>query len=135
MTSDRDLKATAEMGRKNSRTLVLAKNWCAHIRMTRFGGSGLIEQMTGDPIGHLGLECDHAGRDGMSCWDLADAAIDFYDRHCAVCTVRKPVRLPNLSELIGERDRQVAERAREDQRLEAEAEAALAERQWPAPRE
>lgn len=129
MTSDRDLEAAAEMGRKNSRTLALAKNWCAHIRMTRFGGGGLIEQMTGDPIGHLGLECDHAGRDGMSCWDLADAAIDFYDRHCSVCTVRKPVGLPNLSELIGERDRQAAERAREAQRLVAEAEAALAERQ------
>lgn len=129
MTSDRDLEAAAAMGRKNSRTLILAKNWCAHIRMTRFGGGGMIEQMTGDPIGHLGLECDHAGRDGMSCWDLADAAIDFYDRHCSVCTVRKPVGLPNLSELIGERDRQAAERAREEQRLEAEATAALAERQ------
>ena len=128
MTSNGDFEAAAAMGRKNSRTLVLAKNWCAHIRMTRFGGCGMIEQMTGDPIGHLGLECDHAGRDGMSCWDLADAAIDFYDRHCSVCTVRKPVGLPNLSELIGKRDRQAAERAREQQRLEAEATVALAER-------
>jgi hypothetical protein len=82
----------------------LVGKWCAHARAKRMGGVGMIEQMTGLPISHFSMECDHAPEGGMAAWDFGESALDFYDRNCASCTVRKPVGLPNLSKLVTERD-------------------------------
>jgi hypothetical protein len=106
----------------------LVQNWCAHAKVEKFGGTGLVEQQTGLPIGHHAMTCDHAPAGGMATWDLADAAIDFYDRNCVHCDKRQPVRLPNLSELVAARDRWQAEAAAEHKRHEERLAAARSRR-------
>ncbi|NPT57110.1 hypothetical protein [Paraburkholderia elongata] len=59
---------------------------------------------TGLPIGHHYMACDHAPAGGSATWDLADAALDFHDRNCVTCPHRVPVRLPNLTSLLQQRD-------------------------------
>jgi hypothetical protein len=121
---DREIKSAIEIGERNRDTSVLVRNWCAHARIVKFGGIGLIEQETGLPIGHHGLACDYATAGGMHTWDMRDAALDFYDRNCVDCKDRKPVGVPNLSNLIKERDDQRAFEARKaDATLAQEAEA------------
>jgi hypothetical protein len=128
----RDIADIVKAGERNRDTMILVRKFCAHARVEKFGGTGMIEQATGLPIGHHGLRCDFAPEGGMACWDLRDAVIDFYDRNCATCTKRQPLRIPNMLEIIGERDRDCAAReAREqaDARKAAEAlEARHAER-------
>jgi hypothetical protein len=121
---DRDIKIATEAGERNLATMQLVRNWCAHARIKKFGGTGLIEQATGLPIGNHGLECDHATAGGMFTWDLREAALDFYDRNCADCKKRKGVGIPNLLSLVKERDDQraaEAQRASFEQARQAEA--------------
>lgn len=120
----RDIADTIKAGERNRDTMVLVRNYCANARVEKFGGTGLIEQATGLPVGHHSMRCDFAPEGGMSCWDLRDAVIDFYDRNCAGCQHRQPLRLPNLLEIIAERDRARAAREVRDAshaRLAAEA--------------
>jgi hypothetical protein len=114
---DRDIQRAIEAGERNQKAFELVRNWCAHVRIEKFGGTGMVEQMTGLPIGNHGLKCDHATAGGMYTWDLRDAAIDFYDRNCVDCKKRKPVNVPNLLLFVKERD---AQRAAEAQKAEAE---------------
>jgi hypothetical protein len=54
--------------------------------------------------------------------DLEHIAIDFYERNCADCKDRKPVRLPNLLQLVQQKTREQqaqAERARRATEIEA----------------
>ncbi len=106
----RDFADTIKAGERNRDTMVLVRNYCANARVEKFGGVGLIEQATGLPIGHHSMRCDFAPEGGISCWDFRDAVIDFYDRNCADCQHRRPQRLPNLLEIIAERDRARAAR-------------------------
>lgn len=108
MSSDRDIQKAIEAGEKNRRTTELIHNWCRHAKVEKCGGTGLIEMQTGLPIGHHAMVCPHAPASGMATWDLADAALDFHDRNCVECKHRVPVRLPNLSELLGARDKELA---------------------------
>ncbi|WP_374527028.1 hypothetical protein [Novosphingobium sp.] len=120
----RDIADTIKAGERNRDTMALVRNYCAHARVEKFGGTGMIEQMTGLPIGHHGMRCDHAPEGGMACWDLRDAIVEFYDRNCANCGHRKPLRLPNLMEIIADRDREKAvleARAETEARLAAQA--------------
>lgn len=110
MVGKRDFEDTIRTGERNRDTARLLANWCAHARLNKFGGVGLIEAETGLPIGNHGVVCEHAPAGGMMCWELRDSVIDFYDRNCSVCTKRKPVGFPNISEIIGERDRERAAR-------------------------
>jgi hypothetical protein len=57
--------------------------------------------------------------------DLKFIALDFHDRNCLGCLHRKPVRLPNLSELVHERDQAAAASAAESARRDAAEAAAL----------
>ncbi len=121
---ERDFKHAIEAGERNRSTMELVRNWCSHARVEKFGGTGMIEQMTGLPIGNHGLKCDHATAGGMYTWDLRDAALDFYDRNCVDCKKRKPVGLPNLLSLVKERDDERAietQKALAQQSKEAEA--------------
>lgn len=120
----RDIADTIKAGELNRDTIVLVRNYCANARIEKFGGTGMIEQATGLPIGHHSMRCDFAPEGGMASWDLRDAVIDFYDRNCAGCAHRQPLRLPNLLEIIAERDRARAAREARDAsgaRLAAEA--------------
>ncbi len=127
-TEDSRIRQAIEIGAKNRRTLALLQNWCAHVRIQKAGGVGLIEQMTGDPIGHHFVVCDHATPGGWASWDLAESAIQFHDTNCAGCTHRKPVGFPNLTELVAERDAAVRRKTLEEERAAHIANAAQAAR-------
>lgn len=102
---DRRWAEAVEIGKKNQSTMTLVQNWCAHARIENHGGVGLIQMQTGLPIGHFAMACDYATSGStMASWDLVDAALDFHDSNCVGCPHRKPVRLPNLSKLVAERD-------------------------------
>lgn len=104
MRSDDQFEKAVAGGKRNAEVMKLVGNWCAHARAKRMGGVGMIEQMTGLPISHFTMECDHAPSGGIAAWDFGESALDFYDRNCTSCTMRKPVGLPNLSKLVTERD-------------------------------
>ncbi|MEI9406968.1 hypothetical protein [Mesorhizobium argentiipisi] len=103
MRSDDRIEEAIAGGKRNAEVMELVGNWCAHARAKRMGGVGMIEQMTGLPISHFSMECDHAPGGGIAAWDFGESALDFYDRNCTSCTKRKPVGLPNLSKLVTER--------------------------------
>lgn len=129
MSSDRDIQKAIEAGEKNRRTTELIHNWCRYAKVKKCGGTGLIEAQTGLPIGHHAMACDHAPASGMATWDLADAALDFHDRNCVECKYRVPVRLPNISELLGARDKELAAQKQIRALQEAQRIAALSRRQ------
>lgn len=109
---DRQWAEAVKMGQNNQRTVTLIQSWCAHARIENRGGVGAIQVQTGLPIGLLAMACDYAtSGSNMASWDLTHAALDFHGRNCVGCAHRKPVRLPNLSELVAERD--AAARVRE----------------------
>lgn len=114
MNLDREVEETISAGERNRETMQLVQNWCGYARLRKFGGTGLIELETGLPIGHHSLECDHAAADSIACWDLRDAVLDFYDRHCSTCQKRKPIRFPNILSIIAERDRKREEQGRQE---------------------
>lgn len=116
MIGERDYLKTVEVGRRNQEVKILIQNWCGHARIEKFGGTGMIEAATGFPIGHHSMACDHAPAGGSATWYLGDAAMEFYDRNCVTCTVRQPLRLPNLVELVRSRDQQAASRAADQER-------------------
>lgn len=45
----------------------------------------------------------------MAAWDIVGATLDFHDRNCVDCKQRVPVRLPNLSTQLGEREKVINE--------------------------
>ena len=124
IVSDQRIQHAIEAGEHNRSTAELVRNWCAHARIEKFGGIGIIEAQTGLPIGHHSVKCDHASEAGMAAWDLAEAALDFHDRNCIDCKLRKPVGFPNLSSLVQERDSHRTSEAEKRGRADAkEAEA------------
>lgn len=94
-----------ELGIANKEVIRLASNWCAHLDVHKAGGTGLLEESTGLPIGFRTFACKHATGGGTAAMDLRHVALDFYDRNCVDCPHRQPVGFPNLSQLVGERDR------------------------------
>lgn len=128
MRRDDEIEAYVAAGKRNAEVMVLMRNWCAYARARRTGGVGMIEQMTGLPISHFSMECDHAPAGGMAAFDFGESVLDFYDRNCATCAIRKPVNLPNLSKLVNERDEKRRIAAARDQIKQAEAEQALKRR-------
>jgi hypothetical protein len=110
------------VGERNKRTMELVHNWCGHATAKRHGGIGMVEQMTGLPIGHFFLECPHAPAGGMAAFEFSETAIDFHDRNCVDCKHRKPMGFPTLSVLVAERDQRVAaQRARQEEAEQATA--------------
>ncbi len=111
-------------GERNKEVVGLIHNWCSHARVRNQGGVGMIAQQTGLPIGHFAMHCDFAPAGGMAGWHLESSALDFHDRNCVHCDKRQAVRMPNLSVLVGQRDREVIRRREEAERAEAEIKAA-----------
>lgn len=128
MRRDDEIETYVAAGKRNAEVMMLMRNWCAHARASRTGGVGMIEQMTGLPISHFSMECDHAPAGGMAAFDFGESALDFHDRNCVTCAVRKPVNLPNLSKLVNEREEKRRIAAARDQIKKAEAEQALKRR-------
>lgn len=124
MSRDLDIERTIRDGERNQDAKRLIHNWCRHARVEKFGGTGLIEMQTGLPIGHHSMVCDFAPASGMASWLLEESAVRFHDAHCAGCSHRVPVALPNLAMLVAQRDddRQDAQkRAKETQRAKEAA--------------
>jgi hypothetical protein len=91
-----------EIGERNKITLVLLKNWCAHVDVVTEGGVGLLQQATGLPLAMCRVTCKHERAAGRISMHLTENALDFHDRNCFDCDKREPVAFPNLSYLLGE---------------------------------
>jgi hypothetical protein len=107
----------------------LISNWCAYVSIKKSGGTGIVEQQTGLPIGHRYLECQHAPASGMAGSDLALIALDFHDRNCVDCKFRESVGLPNLTTLLSQRDAHRAQQRQAQQRAEQQVAERLAARE------
>lgn len=129
MAVDAKIEEAVRIGEKNLRTVQLVQNWCAHVSVKKAGGVGMVEQMYGVPVGPHGLECPHAPAGGIATWDLVDAALDFHDRNCVGCQFRKPVGIPNLSQLVAEQDQRAAARKQDEDRAARERAERLARRE------
>ena len=123
------IDSAIEAGTRNLETVELVKNWCTHAEVIRGGGIGMVEQMTGLPIGHFGVSCKFASRSGFMSWDLADAACTFHDDNCVGCGHRSAVGMPNLSVLIAKRDEAIRREEIERARRSAEIAKAKGDRQ------
>ena len=109
-------------GRRNVQNAELIFNWCANIRVTRSGGVGMIEQMTGVPIGHMGLACSHASGGGLSCWDIRESFVNFHRRNCDGCEHRTPVKLPNAQHLVDQYKKKLTRQKTERETAHLQAE-------------
>ena len=122
--NEAELERHVQTGKRNKQVLELVHNWCSHAEVRNHGGVGLIAQLTGLPLGMFGMHCNHAPAGGIAGWHLEDGVLDFYDRNCVHCDKRQAVRLPNIIQLVGERDREHARRKEQAVRAQAAAEAA-----------
>src|SRR5262245_44341569 len=104
MTIDDSVQKAIRIGQRNKEIIELSQNWCAHLRVHLYGGLGLVEIETGLPIGMRSFQCPYASAAGFAGMNLEDVALDFHDRNCIGCKDRLPVRFPNLSSLVGDRD-------------------------------
>jgi hypothetical protein len=131
MDTDREMQRATEIGQANKEVIRLARNFCGHLDVVISGGVGLVEQMTGLPIGMRSFRCPYAKAAGFAGMNLEHIALDFHDRNCAGCKERLPVRLPNLLQLVEERERELETReeraalAAEQERARVEARVSL----------
>lgn len=102
---DDGIERALQIGEANAKVIELAKNWCAHLEVEKSGGTGIVEAQTGLPIGMRSFKCVHACAAGFAGMALESIVLDFYDRNCIGCTKRVPVRLPNLSQLVSDREK------------------------------
>ena len=107
---DHEFNEYVQLGISNKEVIELATNWCSHLEVHPAGGIGMLEQMTGLPIGLRTVTCKHTTRGGSAAMDLRGVALEFHDQNCVGCPHRQPVRFPNLSQLVDERDRARAQR-------------------------
>jgi hypothetical protein len=128
MIRDDQIQKAVKIGERNKEIIQLAKNWCGHLEIEQWGGTGLVEIQTGLPIGSRMLKCPHARAGGLAGMDIETVALDFYDRNCFDCKERIPVRLPNLSGIVAERDNSRQQEADARARFEETLAQALASR-------
>lgn len=105
-------KKAVDAGQRNLRATKLLSNWCFHAEFVRSPGRGMIEDATGLPIGHMGVQCKFSKKNSMYCWLLEDAAYGFYQNNCKGCEERVPVRIPNIMDFVGPREKAAENRKR-----------------------
>jgi hypothetical protein len=125
---DDQITRAIRIGEDNAVIIQLYQNFCANLHVERFGGTGMVEIETGLPIGSRSFKCQHASAGGMAGMDLRMIALDFYDRNCKGCEKRMPVRMPNLSDVVAERDEEIQEQERQAKQQQEAREAAYRER-------
>jgi hypothetical protein len=128
LMSQDELKKYREIGERNKVVLTLMRNWCAHVEVITEGGVGLIQQATGLPLAMSRFTCVHERAPGAISMHAESNALDFHDRNCFDCTKREPVGLPNLSHLLGEREREQSRQRAEARGREVALAAALESR-------
>src|ERR1700735_29823 len=116
------------IGEDTAVIIQLYQNFCANLQVERFGGTGMVEIEAGLPIGSRSFKCQHASAGGRAGMDLRMIALDFYDRNCKGCEKRMPVRMPNLSDVVAERDEEIQEQGRQAKQQQEAREAAYRER-------
>lgn len=104
LSLDDSIQKAIRIGESNKQIIELAQNWCAHLTVEKWGGTGIVEIESGLPIGTRYFKCPHAGAAGCAGMDLKFVVLDFYDRNCVGCDKRLPVRFPNISKLVADRD-------------------------------
>ena len=109
---ENDYKNAIETGQRNLRATKLLSNWCFHAELVRSPGRGMIEAMTGLPIGHMGVQCKFSKKNSIMCWLLEDGAYDFYQNNCKNCKERVPVGLPNITDFVTSREKAAEQRKR-----------------------
>lgn len=102
VSTDDEIQRYIEIGQANQTIIDLGHNWCRHLEVERFGGTGLIEVQTGLPIGYRSFSCQFASGSSMAGMDLKRIALEFARQHCEGCTRREPVSFPNWSQLLEE---------------------------------
>ena len=115
---DDDYKNAVEAGQRNLRAKTLLSNWCFHAELARSGGIGMIEEATGLPIGHMGVQCKHSKNGSMQCWLLEDGVYEFYKSNCQSCEERIPVGFPNIMDFVGPREKAAKEEQKEREEQE-----------------
>jgi len=123
----REYDKEIRMGESNRDAIQLVSNYCAHARVETFA-QGMLAEIYGLPIGSYAMKCDHASDAGITSHDLRHSVVDFYDRNCSACPHRQAVRLPNITQIIGERDRAKAEREAAEEQARKVAEDELSAR-------
>ena len=106
------IERAVQLGHDNQRLIELVEAHCANARIVREGGSGLVEQQTGLPIGMRSIRCDHAAPPSGFAHNLAFLVEDFYRANCVGCPHRRIRGIPNLATWCEER---AAERARHEE--------------------
>lgn len=104
------IEETINVGQKNLRAVKLLSNWCSHSELIRSGGIGMIEEVTGLPIGHMGVQCKFVKQSSIFSWQLEDSVYSFYKENCKDCNRRVPVGFPNILEFVGPREKAAEER-------------------------
>ena len=122
MRSEGDRIAQAiQIGEENHQILRLAEAWCRNISHTKGPlGTGLIEEMTGLPVGGGSLRCDFATAPTIFGMQLKNTAVGFYEENCIGCVDRAATdateHLGSWADVrIAERGRMDAEAARQHQ--------------------
>ncbi len=105
-------KNAIEVGQRNLKATKLLSNWCLHAELVRDSGRGMIEDKTGFPIGHMGVQCKFAKRNSIMSCLLEDGAYDFYKNNCKYCKVRVPIGIPNIMDFVAPREKAAARKKR-----------------------
>ena len=113
MNTDKKIQEAVAMGERNIKIAKLAQNFCRNLKVekSRLGGTGIVEEMTGLPIGLMECRCQYARAHGLAGGDSEAIALDFYDRNCTDCDKREAVGMPSLLNLVDERNKKAADEA------------------------
>lgn len=116
MNINAGIQRAIEIGKRNQEIETLMTNYCHHAKVEPWvgGGRGMVEEMTGLPIGMRIVRCVHATQPSMAGMNLEAIALGFYERSCLSCSFRKPGRLPNISALHGRIEEEKREKERRD---------------------
>lgn len=119
-----EIEEAEALGVENQKIIDLVERHCRNARVEKSPhfGEGLVEAMSGLPIGGREVKCPHAANPSMAGMQLESIAVSFYRQNCIDCPHRQVVSIPNLKTFVDDLDR-VAEENAKKQRAEAEGRA------------
>lgn len=94
-----------ELGARNAALIPRIERWCQHLQI-KLLSSGLLAQMSGLPIGHMGITCLHAKGTGIQAMQLDQVAACFITENCRGCPHHRELNPDNAGrEILREADR------------------------------
>jgi hypothetical protein len=120
-----EIDEAAALGAENQKVIDLVERHCRNARVEKSPhfGEGLVEAMSGLPVGGREIKCPHAANPSMAGMQLESIAVSFYRQNCVDCPHREVVSIPNLKTFVDDLDRTADENAKR-QKAEAETRAA-----------